>query len=169
MVRTLGRVYMIRSEGSGQYSIREVNRAGLPEGAPPLVPRSLVEADPAPTAFVDDPGRVDIAVFYTPAAQRDAGGTDEINALIDVWIADTNGAYLRSDIQHRLNLVLREQVSYTEGEDSEDSSVAKQAIDCLSEEDDGCLDAIHATREKYSADLVHLIVSGPSGAVRGEG
>ncbi len=162
VVRTLGRVYMIRSEGSGQYSIREVNRAGLPEGAPPLVPRSLVEADPAPAAFVDDPGRVDIAVFYTTAAQRDAGGTDQINTLIDVWIADTNGAYLRSDIQHRLNLVLREQVSYTEGEDSEDSSVAKQAIDCLSEEDDGCLDAIHATREKYSADLVHLIVSGPS-------
>ena len=161
VVRTRGRVYMIRSEGSGQYSIREVNRAGLPEGAPPLVPRSLVEADPAPAAFVDDPGRVDIAVFYTPAAQRDAGGTDEINALIDVWIADTNGAYLRSDIQHRLNLVLREQVSYIEGEDSEDSSVDKQALDCLIEEDDDCLDAVHDQREKYSADLVHLIVGGP--------
>ena len=164
VVRTRGRVYMIRSEGSGQYSIREVNRAGLPEGAPPLVPRSLVEADPAPAAFVDDPGRVDIAVFYTPAAQRDAGGTDRINALIDAWIADTNGAYVRSDIQHRLNLVLREQVSYTEGEDSEDSedfdnSVVGRALDCLIEEDDGCLDAVHARREKYSADLVHLIVS----------
>ena len=83
VVRTRGRVYMIRSEGSGQYSIREVDRSGLPEGAPPLVPRSLVDADPAPSAFVDDPGRVDIAVFYTPAAQRDAGGTDRINALID--------------------------------------------------------------------------------------
>ena len=163
VVRTLGRVYMIRSEGSGQYSIREVDRSGLPEGAPPLVPRSLVETDPAPAAFVDDPGRVDIAVFYTPAAQRDAGGTDEINALIDAWIADTNGAYLRSDIQHRLNLVLREQVSYTEGEDSEDfdESVVGQALDCLTEADDECLDAVHARREKYSADLVHLIVGGP--------
>ena len=162
VVRTRGRVYMIRSEGSGQYSIREVDRSGLPEGAPPLVPRSLTSDDPAPSAFVDDPGRVDIAVFYTPKAQEDAGGTDEINALIDVWIADTNGAYLRSDIQHRLNLVLREQVSYTEGEDSEDNSVAKQALDCLREEDDDCLDAVHARREKYSADLVHLIVGGPS-------
>ena len=161
VVRTRGRVYMIRSEGSGQYSIREVDRSELPEGAPPLVPRSL-DADPAPAEFVDDPGRVDIAVFYTPAAQRDAGGTDEINALIDVWIADTNGAYFRSDIQHRLNLVLREQVSYTEGEDSEDNPVANQAIDCLSDPDDDCLDAIHARREKYSADLVHLIVGGPS-------
>ena len=163
VVRTRGRVYMIRSEGSGQYSIREVDRSGLPEGAPPLVPRSLVETDPAPAAFVDDPGRVDIAVFYTPAAQRDAGGTDEINALIDAWIADTNGAYLRSNIQHRLNLVLREQVSYTEGEDSEefDESVVGQALDCLTEADDECLDAVHARREKYSADLVHLIVGGP--------
>ena len=161
VVRTRGREYMIRSEGSGRYSIREVDRSGLPEGAPPLLPRSAAE-DPAPPAFVDDPGRVDIAVLYTPAAQRDAGGTDEINALIDVWIADTNGAYLRSDIQHRLNLVLREQVSYTEGEDSEDNPVANQALDCLSDPDDDCLDAIHARREKYSADLVHLIVGGPS-------
>ena len=164
VVRTRGRVYMIRSEGSGQYSIREVDRSRLPEGAPPLVPRSLMDADPAPSAFVDDQGRVDVAVFYTPAAQRDAGGTDEINALIDVWIADTNGAYLRSDIQHRLNLVLREQVSYTEGDDSEDfdESVVGQALDCLTEEDDDCLDTLHARREKYSADLVHLVVSGPS-------
>ena len=159
VVRTRGREYMIQSEGSGQYSIREVDRSGLPEGAPPLVPRSL-DADPAPSAFVDDPGRVDIAVFYTPATQEDAGGTDQINALIDVWIADTNGAYLRSDIQHRLNLVLREQVSYTEGEDSEDNSVVEQALDCLSEADDDCLDAVHDQREKYSADLVHLIVGG---------
>ena len=161
VVRTRGRVYMIRSEGSGQYSIREVDRSELPEGAPPLVLRSL-DADPAPAEFVDDPGRVDIAVFYTPAAQRDAGGTDEINALIDVWIADTNGAYLRSDIQHRLNLVLREQVSYTEGEDSEDNSVVKQALECLREKGDVCLDAVHARREEYSADLVYLIVGGPS-------
>ena len=159
VVRTQGRVYMIRSEGSRQYSIREVDRSELPEGAPPLVPRSLVDSDPAPAAFVDDPGRVDIAVFYTPAAQEDAGGTDQINALIDVWIADTNGAYVRSDIQHRLNLVLREQVSYTEGADSEDNSVVGQALNCLSEEDDECLDAVHDQRETYSADLVHLIVS----------
>ena len=161
VVRTRGRVYMIQSEGSGQYSIREVDRSGLPEGAPPLVPRSLVEKDPAPAAFVDDPGRVDIAVFYTPEAQEDAGGTDEINALIDVWIADTNGAYVRSDIQHRLNLVLREQVAYTEGSEDFDESVVGQALDCLRVEDDECLDAVHARRETYSADLVHLIVGGP--------
>ena len=161
VVRTRGRVYMIRSEGSGRYSIREVDRSGLPEGAPPLIPRSLVDADPAPSAFVDDPGRVDLAVFYTPAALENAGGTDQINALIDAWIADTNGAYMRSDIQHRLNLVLREQVAYIEGEDSEDNSTVKQALVCLEGADDGCLDAIHARREQYSADLVHLIVGGP--------
>ena len=165
IVRTMGRVYLIRSVGSGQYSIREVDRSGLPDGAPPLVPRSVVEADPEPSVFVDDPGRVDIAVFYTPAARQDAGGTDEITALIDAWVADTNGAYLRSDIQHRLNLVLREQVSYTEGEDSEDESTVRQAIACLEKADDGCLDALHARREQYAADLVHLIVGGPSPSV----
>ena len=160
VVRTRGRVYTIRSEGFGEYTIRELDRFGLPEGAPPLVPRSSA-ADPAPPAFVDDPGRIDIAVFYTNVARRDAGGADEINALIDMWIADTNGAYRRSDIHHRLNLVLREEVSYTEGEDEEDNTVVHQALDCLSDADDGCLDALHARRKEYSADLVHFIVGGP--------
>ena len=158
VVRTRGRVYEIRSVGGGQHTIREVDRSRLPEGARPLRPRSATE-DPAPPAFVDDAGRVDVAVFYTRAAREDAGGTDEINALIDAWIVDTNGAYLRSDVHHRLNLVLREEVSYTEGEDSEDSSVAEQALDCFYEEDDDCLDGIHDRREEYSADLVYLIVS----------
>ena len=161
IVRTRGRVYTIRSDGSGQYAIREVDRSGLPEGAPPLVMRP-VTVDPMPPAFVDDPGRVDIAVFYTRAARQDAGGEEEIHALIDAWIADTNGAYLRSDIQHRLNLVLREEVSYKEGEESEDYPPVEQAIDCLTERDDDCLDDIHDRREEYSADLVHLIVGGPS-------
>ena len=159
VVRTGGREYVIRSEGSGLYSIREVDRSRLPEGAPPLSPRSAVE-DPAPPAFVDDAGRVDIAVFYTPEARRDAGGTDQINVLIEVWVADTNGAYLRSDVQHRLNLVLGEEVSYTEGTESEDDPVVLQALECLVEEEDDCLDAVHTRREEYSADLVHLVVSG---------
>ena len=161
IVRTMGRVYLIRSVGSGQYSIREVDRSGLPDGASPIVPRSVVEADADPSVFVDDPGRVDIAVFYTPAAQEDAGGTDDITALIDAWVADTNGAYMQSDIQHRLNLVLREEVSYTEGTGLEDNPVVKQALDCLSAAEDECLDAVHDQREQYAADLVHLIVAGP--------
>ena len=160
VVRTQGRVYLIRHEGVGQHSIREVDQSGLPEGAPPLVPRSLTTVDPEPRAFVDDPGRVDIAVFYTPQAREDASGTDEIHALIDAWIADTNGAYLRSGIHHRLRLVLREEVDYTEGEDSEDNPTVEQALDCLNERDDGCLDDVHDRRQEYSADLVHLIVGG---------
>ena len=158
VVRTRGRVYTIRSDGSGQYAIREVDRSGLPEGAPPLVMRP-VTVDPMPPAFVDDAGRVDVAVFYTRAARQDAGGTDEIHALIDAWIADTNGAYLRSDIHHRLNLVLREEVSYKEGKDSEENPLAEQALECLAQKDDDCLDDVHDRREEYSADLVHLIVS----------
>ncbi len=160
VVRTRGRVYTVRSDGPGRYVIREVDRSGLPPGAPPLRPRAAT-ADPMPSAFVDDPDRVDIAVFYTTAARRDAGGTDEFNALLDAWIADVNAAYLRSGIHHLVNLVLRERVSYIEGADSEGDPVAARALECLFEDDDGCLDAVHARREEYSADLVYLIVGGP--------
>lgn len=158
-IRTQGRVYLIQHDGAGLHSIREVDQSRLPEGAPPVVSRTTARTEPR--AFVDDPDRVDIAVFYTPQALEDAGGEREIHALIDAWIADTNGAYLRSGIYHRLNLVLSEEVDYTEGDDSdEDNDVTNQALSCLEDEDDGCLDGIHDRRNQYSADLVHLVIAG---------
>ena len=51
--------------------------------------------DPPSASYLDDPSRVDVAVFYTRQASRDAGGADEIQALIDAWIADTNAGGCR--------------------------------------------------------------------------
>ena len=115
IVRTGGRVYTITRIGEGEYSVHELDRSNLPDGMPPVAPPRGDLLDPPAPTFVDDPGRVDIAVFHTAQATRDAGGTDEIGALIDAWIADTNAAYIRSDIHHRLNLVLRQQVPYRGG------------------------------------------------------
>ena len=158
IVRTGGRVYTITRIGEGEYSVRELDRSNLPDGMPPVAPPRGDLLDPPAPTFVDDPGRVDIAVFHTAQATRDAGGTDEIGALIDAWIADTNAAYIRSDIHHRLNLVLRQQVPYEEATDTDERSAAGQAIDCFDDADDGCLD-LDEIREEFSADLVHLIIS----------
>ncbi len=158
IVRTGGRVYTITRIGEGEYSVRELDRSNLPDGMPPVAPPRGDLLDPPAPTFVDDPSRVDIAVFHTAQATRDAGGTDEIGALIDAWIADTNAAYLRSDIHHRLNLVLRQQVPYVEAADTDERSAASQAIDCFEDADDGCLD-VDEIREEFSADLVHLIIS----------
>ena len=61
---------------------------------------------------------IDVAVVYTRAARETAGGTAAIEALVDLWIAETNGANDASGVQHRLALVAREEVSYVETGDA---------------------------------------------------
>ena len=96
---------------------------------------------------------IDVAVVYTPAAREAAGGTAAIEALIDLWIAETNGAYDASGVHQRLALAAREEVDYVE---SGDASVDMER---LIEPSDGHLDSVHDLRDQAGADLVHLIVS----------
>ena len=158
IVRTGGRIYTVRGTAESGYSISESIRNPGFEGEEPLDPPRRATGDPTAPSYVDDPDRVDIAVFYTGAARREAGGEDEIHALIDAWVADTNAAYVRSGIDHRLNLVYRGRVSYTERQPTDDESAAWQALMCLLE-DDGCLNTVASIREEYSADLVHLVIN----------
>ena len=94
---------------------------------------------------------IDIAVFYTPAARAAAGGTAAIETVIDLMIAETNQAYAESGVQHRLALVERSQVQYTETGDS------FLDIDRLVKPSDGHMDGVHALRDRTGADLVHLL------------
>jgi len=96
---------------------------------------------------------IDVAVVYTRAAREAAGGTAAIEALIDLWVAETNGAYDASGVRHRLALVAREEVDYVESGD------AGIDMERLSEPSDGYLDSVHDLRDRAGADLVHLIVS----------
>ena len=96
---------------------------------------------------------IDVAVVYTPAAREAAGGTAAIEALIDLRVAETNGAYHASGVQLRLALAAREEVDYVESGD------ARVDMERLSEPSDGYLDSVHDLRDRAGADLVHLIVS----------
>ena len=62
----------------------------------------------------DDGLTFDVMVVYTPAARAGAGGTTAMNALINLAVAETNTAYLRSGVFPRLRLVHTEEVAYTE-------------------------------------------------------
>ena len=46
------------------------------------------------------PATIDVAVVYTPAARRAAGGTAAIEAVIDLMIAETNQAYAEGGVDH---------------------------------------------------------------------
>ena len=98
------------------------------------------------------PDLIDLAVFHTPAARDAAGGPDDIDAAIDLYVAETNQAFAESGVRTRVALVAREEVHYTEaGEYDVD-------IERLEDPSDGHLDGVHAVRDRVGADLVHLIV-----------
>ena len=95
---------------------------------------------------------IDVAVFYTPAARRLAGGTAEIEAEIDLLVAETNQAYEDSGVNQGIVLAAAEEVPY-----EEENASGLLAVDRLAEERDGYMDEVHAIRERVGADLVHLI------------
>ena len=116
-VRTPDAVYTIRTAGDGTYVIRQIDESSLPPlGEPlegPVTPRdSHTQADDVPS---DDGSEIDVMVVYTPLAKHREGGRAAIEALIDLFVAETNQAYVNSGVTHRIRLVLREEVDYTEG------------------------------------------------------
>ncbi len=94
---------------------------------------------------------VDVAVFYTPAAREAAGGAAAIAAGIDLMVAETNQTYAASGVHHRLRLVERSEVQYTE--------TGNSFLDIyhLENPSDGYMDGVHALRDRTGADLVHLL------------
>ena len=92
---------------------------------------------------------IDVAVLYTTAAREGAGN---IEATIDLMAAETNQALEESGVPHRLRLVARSEVQYSETGDS------LEDLRRLANPSDGYLDEAHALRDRVGADLVHLIV-----------
>ena len=96
---------------------------------------------------------IDVATVYTPAAREAAGGTAAIEAVIDLMIAETNEAYAASGVHHRMALVARSEVTYTE------TGYPSLDLERLKDPSDGHLDEVHAMRDRVGADLVHLVFS----------
>ena len=95
---------------------------------------------------------IDVAVFYTPAARENAGGTDVTATLIDLMVAETNAAYQASRANQRIKLVaVEEVVGYTESNDLSIDLVR------LRSPSDGHMDEVHDIRDAVAADIVLLI------------
>ena len=96
---------------------------------------------------------VDVAVVYTPSARDEAGGTDAIEAGIDLMIAATNRAFQDGGVRSRVALVARSETQYSA------AGVGLTDVRRLGEPSDGHMDEVHAMRDRVGADLVHLIVA----------
>ena len=175
-VRTPGAIYAIRSLGGDVHVVREVDPAQLPrrESGGALRPSAsltgtesanrtrpirppLARATPAPPPE-EDGARIDVLVVYTPAARDAAGGRDAIEALVDLFVAETNQAYADSGVIQRINLArTAQEADYVErppGSD-EESEIMRHLLD----PSDGYLDEVHPLRDRLAADLVQLIAS----------
>ena len=153
-VRTPVAVYTIRTVSDGTYVIRQIDESSLPPlgeplGGPLSAPEVRSQADDVP---LDDGSEIDVMVVYTPLAKRKEGGRAAIEALIDLFVAETNQAYANSRVTHRIRLVLREEVDYTE------SGNSLIDLDRLKNDSDGYMDHVHELRDLYAADLVHIVV-----------
>ena len=188
MVGTVGTPegkFTIRSDGSGRHVIRQIDPAAEPfecEMEAVLIAGSVPQPSDVPAissvdpvtagAFSSLPAQVEemptedgseirVLVVYTPAAEDEYGGPAGIEAIIDLMIQSTNQAFEDSGINPRLVLAHMVRVRY-----AEDHHFAIRGSDLarLREPADGYLDEVHALRNKYAADLVHLVGTGePSG------
>ena len=166
--------FTIRSTRAGHHVIRQVDptlpfvcgvdevtvpgvpdRPGLPavssiDPAAAGAPSSpVVHADETPT---EDGSEVRVLVVYTPALQAEQGGAAGMRALVDLMIQSANQAFEEGGIRPRLVLAHTAMVDYV-------SAGSNSDVSRLINKDDGYLDEVHALRNRYAADLVHLLTN----------
>jgi len=93
---------------------------------------------------------IDLAFFYTRAAREAAGGVAEVEAEIDLLVAETNQIYVDSDVRQRIRLVLKEETSYVE------TGTLLLDLDTLASRTS--LRELHRKRNVAGADLLYLFV-----------
>jgi hypothetical protein len=146
------------------HAVVEVRTRGMSEGGndaptPPGIPRrserSLKTEPPCDVPGTGDRGTIDVLVLYTPLA---ASRQD-----MDLLVAESMAQLERAAKQlpgDRFGVTFRlvgiEEVDYREGPD------IGVDLDRLSGVEPGFLGGVPALRDKYGADLVHLIVEGQS-------
>jgi hypothetical protein len=97
---------------------------------------------------------LDIAVYYTTQARTAIGGTNPMNARIQLFIAQCNQAYQNSQVSLTARLVRRGEVAYPD----EGSGNSRTQLNHLTNPGDGVMDGIHPDRDNYRADQVILLV-----------
>ncbi len=102
-----------------------------------------------------DPSVIDVAVFYTAAVRKDAGGERQAVTQIELMAAETNGAYATSEVRQRIRLVAVQEVDHVE---TAASGSQMAGLRRLRDPNDGHMDHIPGLLDDVAADMVMLIV-----------
>jgi predicted secreted Zn-dependent protease len=114
--------------------------------------------NPTPIIPVDSGDTFDILVLYTPSAKNAAGGTAAIQSIINASVTTMNRTFANSNITPRVRLVHTTEVDYSRGENGIVDGFYT-ALNDLTGKTDGHIDAIHALRDQYGADMVQLFIN----------
>ena len=101
----------------------------------------------------DDGSVIDVLFVYPARVRRFEGGHRAMRALIDRDVAMVNEAYRTSGAEQRIALVaaVETDLPLSVAVDIQDSTGYK-----LKSKSDGHMDEVHALRDSYAADFVHL-------------
>ena len=162
--------YTIRSTGSSRHVIRQIDPAReafeceagpAPVLAPPPRPSEIpalpTQAEDTPT---EDGSEIRMLIAYTSALEAEQCGPAGMRALIDLFIQSANQAFEDSGVTPRLVLAHATMVDYVAQSPSTD-------LRRIQDPDDGYLDEVHALRNPFAADLVHLLTNKESPGVVG--
>jgi hypothetical protein len=95
---------------------------------------------------------VDVLVCYTPAARQGAGGTTAMETVIVNAIAQANTGHASSGVPVQFRLVHMHETTYVETDTGTDLNRFRGTTD-------GFMDEVHALRNTYGADLMHLLIN----------
>ena len=174
-LRRGGKLYRIRSGNDGNHAIAEIDASRFPPDHSERAYQQLVYQMKPPVntpklaggiaevaefdqqlrignslATLATPSVIRVLVNYTSSAKTAAG---DIDALIDLSIAETNQGYVNSNVNARVELAHKAAVTYTQ------SGTQATDRDRYAATNDGYMDEIHTQRDTYAADLGILIVN----------
>jgi hypothetical protein len=160
--------FEILPAGAGLVSVREIDLARQPpcgvdhRHEDVHVPGHRVDDQPlAPAERGGERGGfifVDVGILYTAATRGTLGGTAETEAFLDAAIADSNVAYMNSEVNIRLRSAFKAETGYTQAADLGTDLSALQGTT------DGLMNEAHTLRNLYGADIVSLIVNSATNA-----
>ena len=154
-LRRPGSNVRIRPEPGGGHRLEEMDEAGWPEETGdfvPVWPGGAADASVPAATLGGGPTQIDVLVVYTEQARLAAGGTEAMQALVDLGEVETNASYANGGVDQRIRVVHSAEIDYGE------SGSSSTDLGRLAGTTDGFMDEVHALRDTYGADAVSLWV-----------
>ena len=139
------------------FSTPKFSQDGIPLSSTPtqsdaLSPLINLKNQDLATQSADDGTVIDILVVYTAEARIEEGGTSSIESIIDLAESETNAAYANSGVSHVINVIAKQEISFSESGFSFSGFLASAQ--------NGSIPGLHDLRNEKAADLVAVLVKG---------